>query len=111
MVEEIERKALNVFQWSRAVLTTQFPAAASDVHMLEADSKFFRSLLVVLVLLAIVLFSRGLWGAGVLALLRSIPCFARYYERRLKGTTQAYIYIVAMHRLGKLSAIGGKTPP
>jgi hypothetical protein len=25
-------------------------------------------------------------------------CFARYYERRLKSTTQAYIYIIVMHR-------------
>lgn len=75
----------------------------------EADSKFFRSLLVVLIMLAIALFWRRLWIPGVVVLVLILPCFARYYERRLKGTTQAYIYIVTMYRLGKLSSVSDKT--
>jgi len=102
LVEEPERKAINTFQWSRAVLTTLFPAAASHVCELEADSKFFRSLLVVFALSATVLFAAGKGMQGGIALLLVVPCFARYYERRLKSTTQAYIYIVTLHRLGKL---------
>lgn len=31
------------------------------------------------------------------------PSFARYYELRLKSTTQAYIHLIAMHRLGGLA--------
>ena len=37
-----------------------------------------------------------------------LPCFARYYERRLKSTTQAYIHVITMHRLGMLTADGNK---
>jgi hypothetical protein len=102
LISEGEHQALNTFQWARAVLMALFPEAAADVQALEADSKFFRSLLVVLVLSASVLFAQGHLGAGGLALAFLAPCFARYYERRLKSTTQAYIYIVSLHRLGKL---------
>jgi hypothetical protein len=41
ILTEQERKPLNTFQWARAVLLAKCPAAAQDVHRLEADSKFF----------------------------------------------------------------------
>ena len=47
ILTEQERKPLNTFQWARSALLATCPAAAQDVHRLEADSKFFRSLLVV----------------------------------------------------------------
>ncbi|MDP2883769.1 MAG: hypothetical protein Q8P51_01950 [Ignavibacteria bacterium] len=104
MMDEPERKALNTFQWSRSVLIAKCPAAAEDVHRLEADSKFFRSLLVVCTLSFVVFLSGGRTLEGIVALALVPPCFARYYERRLKSTTQAYIHIVTMHRLGSLSS-------
>ena len=102
LIGEAERKALNTFQWSRSVLIAICPAAAEDVHRLEADSKFFRSLLVVCALAAVAFFVSGLWLEGLVALALVAPCFARYYERRLKSTTQAYIHVISLHRLGKL---------
>ncbi|TXH73694.1 MAG: hypothetical protein E6Q88_05085 [Lysobacteraceae bacterium] len=102
LIDASERKALNTFQWARAVLIAKCPDAAQDVHRLEADSKFFRSLLVISALAAIVFFADGAIGAGVVAVLLMAPCFARYYERRLKSTTQAYLHIIALHRLDML---------
>ena len=102
IVDEHERKALNTFQWSRSVLISVCPAAAEDVHRLEADSKFFRSLLVVFALAAMAFFLSRHWIEGSVALILIAPCFARYYERRLKSTTQAYIHLVSLHRLGKV---------
>ena len=104
LVDESERKALNTFQWTRAVLIAKSPPAADDVHRLEADSKFFRSLLVVFVMSSIVFFSGGKVLEGIVALVLVPPCFARYYERRLKSTTQAYLHVITMYRLGTLSA-------
>lgn len=98
MVDEAERKALNTFQWAKSILITKYPAAAEDVHRLEADSKFFRSLLVVCVLSSIVFFTNERMLESIMALALAPLCFARYYERRLKSTTQAYIYIIVMHR-------------
>lgn len=102
LVNESERNALNTFQWSRSVLISICPAAAEDVHRLEADSKFFRSLLVVCTLAAVVFYVNGRLVEGSVALTLVAPCFARYYERRLKSTTQAYIHVITLHRLGKL---------
>jgi len=102
LVDESERKALNTFQWSRSVLLFVCPAGAEDVHRLEADSKFFRSLLVVCALAAVAFFMSGHCMEGFVTLALVAPCFARYYERRLKSTTQAYIHILALHRLGRL---------
>jgi hypothetical protein len=101
---EDERRALNVFQWSRAVLLAKSPPAADDVHRLEADSKFFRSLIVICLLASAAFFADGRAIAGLIALALVAPCFARYYERRLKSTTQAYQHVVAMHRLGLLKS-------
>jgi hypothetical protein len=104
LIDKSEQKALNTFQWTRSVLIAKCPAAAEDVHRLEADSKFFRSLLVVSALAAIVFFTDGKAIQGIVALIVVVPCFARYYERRLKSTTQAYVHLVTLHRLGSLSA-------
>lgn len=124
MLDNDERAALNTFQWSRSVLIAKCPAAAEDIHRLEADSKFFRSLLVVCALSPIIFFfnwwglsSRTLEGLSSraleigVALLLVPPCFARYYGRRLKSRTQAYIHVVTLHRLGSLSNTTKPTSP
>ncbi len=102
LVPAEERHALNTFQWTRAVLLQRCPAAAADVHRLEADSKFFRSLLVVLALAALLWACEGRWAAALAAAALALPCFLRYYERRLKSTTQAYQHLITMHRMGGL---------
>ncbi len=104
LIDEAEQEALNTFQWARSVLILKNPVSAEDVHRLEADSKFFRSLLVVFSLASASFLANGRMVEGIVALALVIPCFARYYERRLKSTTQAYIHIVSMHRLGLLQA-------
>lgn len=106
LVEDDERQALNTFQWSRSVLLVKCPLAAEDIHRLEADSKFFRSLLVVTGIASVVFLAEGRTVGGMIALVLVAPCFARYYERRLKSTTQAYIHVVTLYRLGVLGTPG-----
>jgi hypothetical protein len=103
VIDAAQRSALNTFQWSRSVLIAKCPAAAEDVHRLEADSKFFRSLLVICLLAAIAFFSQGSVREGLVSIALMLPCFLRYYERRLKSTTQAYIHVITLHRLGLLA--------
>lgn len=98
LLTEQERKPLNTFQWSRSVLLAQCPAAAQDVQRLEADSKFFRSLMVVSALAGLMFFTQCQLIEGGIAAVIVALCFARYYERRLKSTTQAYIHVVTLHR-------------
>jgi hypothetical protein len=102
------REAINPFQWSRSVLMSRFPAAAADVHRLEADSKFFRSLLVVSLLGGLVFALEGKAVASGVAILLVVPCFLRYFERRLKSTTQAYRHMLSLQGEGLLGP-GGPT--
>lgn len=88
--------AINAFQWCKAKLTLEQPAAIEMVHRFEADSKFFRSLVVVLCILipwglvkqqpALTLTSGLLLGLA----------FWRYIDQRLKATNQAYWYIITL---------------
>lgn len=102
IIDEPDRVSVNTFQWSRSVLLNNFPAAADDVHRLEADSKFFRSLVVVSLFASAAFVSSGQNVEAGFALLLVVPCFVRYYERRRKSTRQAYIHIITLAAMGKL---------
>jgi hypothetical protein len=96
--------AVNVYQWARAMLTALFAPAAAEVHGLEAESKFFRSLVPVLLLAAAIAMWQKEWEEGVVAVVLAGVSFGRFYGRRLKGTSQAYWYIIALHRAKRLLA-------
>ena len=104
ILNELENQATNTFQWSRAILTAFFPQAANDIYRLEADSKFFRSLIVIFFMATIILLVREKYLQSVISFILTIPCSFRYYERRLKGTTLAYQYVITFYRLGKITS-------
>jgi hypothetical protein len=85
----------NNYQWSRAFLRLRAPAALAEVLRIEADSKFFRSLFIVFVFLAVYCLV-NLWGSDKLPLRLSLflvlaaLSFWRYAERREKGIEEAY---------------------
>ena len=91
----------NTYQWARAVLRLRAPAALAEVLRLEADSKFFRSLFVVFVFLAICSLvhlpgsDKLPLSAGVLLPL-AILSYWRYAEQRQKGTIEAYRSVVVL---------------
>lgn len=93
-------KAINAFQWSKAKLILAHPAAIEEVHRLEADSKFFRSLVIVCIIVIAILnpfklvdMRRELVYASITVLILG---FWRYVDQRLKATTQSYRYILAL---------------
>ena len=97
-----EIDSINTFQWAISVLSTLFPVAMNEIDRLVADQKFFRSLVVAIPLISLVLFFSGDYlQAGVFFAL-IIPCYIRYYERRLKSTTRAYQYVIMLEGLAKL---------
>lgn len=88
--------ALNTFQWCKARLTSENPQALAVVQQFEADSKFFRSLVVVLVgWLAFAVDNLRLLDSLFLVLLIILALW-RYIDQRLKSVTQAYWYIITM---------------
>jgi len=97
--EELTPEPLNNFQWAKAVLVQEDQHAIAEVNRLEADSKFFRSLSVVsfISIFLIGLKTNDVIGLGLIAI--TLMCFLRYYERRLKSNTLAYLHLVTLYRL------------
>jgi 8-oxo-dGTP pyrophosphatase MutT (NUDIX family) len=96
--------SINTFQWCKALLNVESPQSLAVVQRLEADSKFFRSFSVVLVLILIILPLQHKWPIVgvpvVLALL--LLAFWRYMEQRFKSINQTYWSVIT------LTARGGK---
>ena len=94
--------SFNTYQWSTSILTTFYPEAMVEVNRLVADSKFFRSFVVILPFISFAFFYNSHYLQAGIFLALIIPCYLRYYERRLKSTTRAYQYIIMLHGLEKL---------
>ncbi len=100
--EEID--AVNTYHWSISFLTTHYPEAMVEINRLVADSKFFRSLVVILPIVSLIFFTSGHNWHAIIFLALIVPCYMRYYGRRLKSTTRAYQYIVMLNGLGKIQS-------
>jgi len=91
--------SVNAFQWCKARLSIEQPQALAAVERFEADSKFFRSL-VILCLLMGILVPLGFVNHGRTVLWSSVPVLLlalwRYMDQRLKATNQAYWFIIAL---------------
>ena len=92
-------EATNTYKFATALLSLRHEAAAAEVRQFEADSKFFRSLTVLMGLLLVLY-----WGdlntkeVAIVGLLL-VACFWRYLERRWKSTRRAFEYVVTVAAL------------
>jgi hypothetical protein len=92
---------VNTYKWSVFKLQKEYPEAAVEVERYMADSKFFRSLFVIMMALCFVfLFRSGIVSTA------TITCFAlagfsmvRYFDKRRKSTETAYQYIIFSEEL------------
>jgi ADP-ribose pyrophosphatase YjhB (NUDIX family) len=91
--------ALSVFQWSKALLSDRSPSNLAVVQRFEADSKFFRSFVVVLVIILIGWPLHNLWPPVIgipVVLFLTLVALGRYMEQRLKSTNQAYYAVITL---------------
>jgi 8-oxo-dGTP pyrophosphatase MutT (NUDIX family) len=89
-------RAVNAFQWCKATLTGEHREALATVNRFEADSKFFRSFVpVLLVVLGRSLRHHQLWFATA-SVVAVCLAFVRYMEQRFKSTQQAYWHILTL---------------
>lgn len=87
---------MNTFAWCQALLLLHAPAAFGEVQRFEAESKFFRSLIIALPLAGLLTLLKHQWAELPLALVLAGLCFLRYAERRQKSTEWAYRYAIAV---------------
>ncbi len=102
VMSESEIGATNSFQWCRALLIQHCPPAQKDIEVHEADQKFFRSLVVLALAVAIGSAIAFNWLLSGVALLAAIASFIRFYNRRLKTVTLAYMHVLTLYRSGEL---------
>lgn len=88
--------AVNAFQWSKARLTLEYPEAMAAVQRFEADSKFFRSLVVVLAILIPVIAVNHQPLLAAVAAIMLVLAFWRYVDQRVKASTQTYWYVITL---------------
>ena len=95
---------MNTFTWAKTMLLLRAPAAFAEVQRHEAESKFFRSLILVLPIAGLA--AAVHWALAhqyllaALALAAPWPLarlsFSRYAERRRKSTQWAYNYVISL---------------
>jgi hypothetical protein len=83
----------NVYKWARATVRLQSASATQEIDRLEADSKFFRSMTVVLVIFIAAVARRGTLLVSSVLLLLS---FWRFCNLRWKCTGTAYLCVAVM---------------
>src|SRR5689334_8947304 len=76
---------INAFQWSKARLVLEHPEAIAAVQRFEADSKFFRSFVMVLCFVIPWGLLVGRWQVAVGAAFCLILAFWRYVDQRVKS--------------------------
>lgn len=91
------KESINTFQWCKALLTIESPESLAVVHRFEADSKFFRSFTIVLLLMPF-FWSKEEWQyIPNLLLLVVLPlALWRFMEQRYKATNQAYWSVITL---------------
>jgi len=90
------RDSMNTFQWCKAVLQLKSDEGLRAVNRFEADSKFFRSVIVVLILITVSLLIQVKLIAALFSALLILLSFWRYAERRWKSTRLAYQLVVTL---------------
>lgn len=89
-------EAINAFQWCKARLIKDLPQGLLAVQRFEADSKFFRSFVVVLGMLSLFYAGRRNWLATAVCFAGMLPALWRYIDQRFKSTQQAYWFVIAL---------------
>jgi hypothetical protein len=83
--------SLSTLKWSKAFIQVQSPPARAEIDRLEADSKFFRSLVVVAAALALhFAVGESAPGNGLACAVFGFIAYTRYVDQRWKLTQLSY---------------------
>jgi hypothetical protein len=92
-------KGDKVYQWCRSVIALQNPSAFSEIERLQANSKFFRGIVMVSLISGLVSLRFhqpfGVRG-GVVCLAVAVLSFVRFSDLRWKAVQQAYRFFIAL---------------
>jgi mannose-6-phosphate isomerase-like protein (cupin superfamily) len=99
-LEALTRKeVVNTYKWIKHFILIKQPEALIEIKKLEADSKFFRCLVIVFIFMAIVSFAYLQIVIGFFFLLFSLLSVYRFGDLRFKSTQCAYEFLVTYYYL------------
>ncbi len=87
---------INAFKWSCAVLLAQQPAMYAAVERFMAASKFFRSMIVVFCLAALIFICQGHIVLSIVAVAFAVISLFNYIRQRDKAVEAAYHYVITI---------------
>jgi hypothetical protein len=88
----------STLKWSKAYIQLHSPAAYVEIERLEANSKFFRSLIVIAVALTAHFFLREhKFGLAAAAFVLGVLSLNRFFDQRWKLTEWSYATAVILH--------------
>lgn len=100
-VGDAGREIVNTFKWAKAMIQIKCPEAAAEISRFEADQKFFRGLMVVLLIVCALLlfyYKVGLTELIPYLVLMALS-FLRYVDQRRKSQNLAYTYLIALDKM------------
>lgn len=92
-------RSINAYQYSKAYLSKEHPPGLVTVQRFEADSKFFRSFVVVLATVAITFVSQRRYDLSWICVALMLPAAWRYVDQRFKGTQHAYWFMIMLEAM------------
>ena len=106
-----KREIFNTIRWAQHFLLFNKPEALADIKRIEADSKFFRSLVITFLLIAFMLLIKTNFIEASVFIILSALCYYRYGDLRFKATEKTYEMIITYHYLNpeKNQSIGPVT--
>lgn len=98
---EIDPVYVNTYKWSVFKLQREYPEAAAEIERYMADSKFFRSLFVIMLVLGLIFFQMCEVNKNIALASFCLAIFSmiRYFKKRRKSTETAYQYIIFTEEL------------
>jgi hypothetical protein len=93
-----------ILKWADVFVRVQSPSMGEQLDQLEATSKFFRSVTLVLAIFAAVLLSSGRIAAASACIVLVLLSFWRFANQRWKFTERTYLCFIQMY-----TGITGKT--
>jgi hypothetical protein len=93
------RHIFNTYKWSQHYLLFNHPEALADVKRTEADSKFFRSLVLTFFIMSILLFINFHPLTGIAFFLVSLVSLYLFSTYRYKATIRAYELVITHYYL------------
>jgi hypothetical protein len=100
----------DTLKWSTVLARSQSPSAALEIDRLDADSKFFRSFTIVLILILPRFIYQMAWVQFIVCLLFVPISFLRFCTLRWKRTQRTYEYFITMNRIENRGLIPDEGP-